>query len=71
VANCPEGPVWNRRISRATASSNFDDSYHIDPVLSIIKCYHSNENYEPGGRPTRSALHRVSMSIWQVTNDAL
>jgi len=42
VANCPEGPVWNQRISRAAASSNFGDSYHIDPVLSIIRCYYGN-----------------------------
>ena len=44
MANCPEGPVWNRRISRAVASSNIDDSYHIDPDLSIIKCYYSNHS---------------------------
>ena len=53
MANCPGGPVWNRRISRAAASSNFDDSYHIDPVLSIIKCYYSKHRYEASGCPTR------------------
>ena len=39
---CPEGPVWNRRISRPAASTNIDDSYHIDPDLSITKCAYSN-----------------------------
>jgi hypothetical protein len=44
AANCPEGPVCNRRISRPAASAKFDDSYHIDPDLSIIKCYYSNHS---------------------------
>ena len=46
------------------------------PITSIRYCQLQNpiiatDRHEPGGRPTRSALHRVSMSIWQVTNDAL
>ena len=28
-----------RRPRCAAASANFDDSYHIDPDLSIVKCY--------------------------------
>jgi hypothetical protein len=31
-----------RRSRCAAASANFDDSYQINPDLSIVKCYYNN-----------------------------
>jgi hypothetical protein len=36
-----------RRPRCAAASANFDDSYQIDPDLSIIKCYYRNQFFIP------------------------
>jgi hypothetical protein len=36
-----------RRPRCAAASANFGDSYHLDPDLSIIKCYRRNFSFIP------------------------
>ena len=38
---------WARRLLRPAASLISNDSYHIDPYLSIINCYYSKHSTNP------------------------